>query len=423
MTTRAESPPIMVNLTEKDLKAILPQDDYFTPPRILILCPDKALAPFSAAEPWFMLKQAGCVIEFATENGDIPKADQRMLERSTFRDHIGAELEDIEKFYAMAGSDEYLNPRTWSDPTFSLLLYDAVYLTTGFDTRMRQFVESESLHSLMASYFPLTKRRMTVHRAPTLSDKLKRRSTVIPEEMLPSIISDKQKDDLVHLEGPRKVVAAMGKGVLVLSMSMVVDNLTPEERKSAEEECSVRVEAFTEKQKKDEEEAKRRKIAHRNSSSLSLGKMKFGSTGLQRSATTGSFFKSTKREKDAGEKQGETHKVLPTPPALRSVIHNVETTTAPTWLENLGTTVSTIHGFRNMFKTYTKSTQEQVVASLKNPSLYHAGPPNTKPFTHSASTHHYVSARYPGDSKLTTLHVLEEIALARKEWGKTRVVE
>ncbi|EPS37873.1 hypothetical protein H072_8334 [Dactylellina haptotyla CBS 200.50] len=403
----------MPELTEKDLKSILPRDDSFTPPRILILCPDKALAPYSASEPWYIFKQAGCVIEFATENGDVPKADQRMLERSKFRDFIGAGLEHIERFYAMAGSDEYLSPRKWSDPSFSLLVYDAVYLTTGFDTRMRQFVESESLHKLMASYFPLSKRRTIVHRSPTFSDKIKRRSTVLPnpEAHLPTVITDKQKDELDHLEGPRKVVAAMGKGVLVLTMSNIVDSLTEEERKSAEEECTIRLDALAEQKKKEEEEAKQKK-AHRRSTSLAM-KIK----PLQRSNTTGSLFKSTKDMPSTSEKHSKT----PTPATCRSVIHGVETTTAPTWLENVGTTISAVHGFKNMFKTYQKSTQDQVVEAVGNPALFHAGPPNMKPFTHSASTHHYVSARYPIDSRLTSLHVLEEIALARKEWGKVSV--
>ncbi|KAK6505101.1 hypothetical protein TWF481_007023 [Arthrobotrys musiformis] len=397
---------------KKDPKSILPMDDSFTPPRVLILCPDKSLAPMGAAEPWFIFKEAGCVIEFATENGDVPKADQRLLERSAFRDIMGTTLDDIEKFYMMAGSDEYLSPRAWSDASFSLLPYDAVYLTTGFDTRMRQFVESESLHKLLAAYFPLSKRRRLVQRAPTLSDKLKRRSAIIQDDgCMPKTISEKHEDDLGNLEGPRKVVGAMGKGVLALSMSMVVDSLTPEERKSAEEEVAVRVEAFEEKKKKEAEEAQRLKLHRRSSSLARMTK----ALPLQRSATTGSLFKSSRKETT------EVPKNCPTPPTLRSVIHNVETTTLPTWMENLGTTVSAISGFKNMFKTYTKTTQEQVVSVLANPTLYHAGPPNKKPFTHSASTHHYVSARYPPESTLAALHVLEEIAIARVEWGKSRV--
>ncbi|KAK6528031.1 hypothetical protein TWF281_009288 [Arthrobotrys megalospora] len=401
-----------MDFDKKDPKSILPMDDSFTPPRVLILCPDKTLAPMAAAEPWYIFKEAGCVIEFATEHGDVPKADQRMLERSAFRDIMGTKLDDVEKFYSMAGSDEYLNPRSWSDPSFSLLPYDAVYLTTGFDARMRQFVESESLHKLVASYFPLTKRRRTVQRAPTLSDKLKRRSATIQEDgCMPKTISEKHEDDLSHLDGPRRVVGAMGKGVLVLSMSMVVDNLTPEERKSAEEECAVRVDAYEEKKRKEAEEAEKLKLHRRSSSLARIAK----ALPLQRAATTGSLFKSSRKEKD--EAPGN----CPTPPTLRSVIHDVETTTTPSWMENLGTTVSTMSGFKNMFKTYTKSTQEQVVSSLGNPTLYHAGPPNKKPFTHSASTHHYVSARYPPESTLAALHVLEEIAIARIEWGKSRV--
>ncbi|KAJ6260537.1 hypothetical protein Dda_4763 [Drechslerella dactyloides] len=413
--TEYPKPPNMMDLSEKDIKSILPQDESFTPPRILILCPDKALAPYAASEPWFIFKEAGCVIEFATENGDVPKADQRMLERSRFRDLIGATADDVERFFAMAGSDEYLNPRAWSAPDFSLLPYDAVYLTSGFDTRLRQFVESESLHRLLAAYFPLSKRKAFVKRSATISDKLKRRSMAAPEDpILPTVITEKHKDELDQLEGPRKVVAAMGKGVLALSMSMVVDNLTPEERRSVDQECTDRIETFEAQRKKEEEE----KDLARRSTSNPIAKLKINSPSLKRSATTGSYFKPTKTNAD-GKKPAEAPKDCPAAPTLRSVIYDVETTTVPAWLENLGTTVGAIHGFKNMFKTYSKSTQAQVVKSLGNPTLYHAGPPNRKPFVHSARTHHYVSARYPGEGKLTSLHVLEEIAIARREWGKS----
>ncbi|KAF3919937.1 hypothetical protein AA313_de0203344 [Arthrobotrys entomopaga] len=406
-------------LTEKDLKTILPRDDSFTPPRILIMCPDKALAPYAASEPWSVFKKAGCVIEFATETGEIPKADQRMLERSRFRDLLDIAMEHIETFYEMAGSDEYINPRSWSEPGFSLLPYDAVYLTTGFDTRMRQFVESESLHRLMASYFPLSKRRTTVQRAQTFSDKIKRRSTTAQDigEHLPSVITEKHHDELSHLEGPRKVVGAMGKGVLILARSMIIDNLTPEERKSAEEQCTERRDAFVENKLKEEAEQAEKKKLKRRSTTLGFGKK---CDSLQRSNTTGGFFKSS-IAKEESQRQEELQNSLPAPAIYRSVIYGVETTTTPSWMENIGTTITTIHGFKNMFKTYQKSTQEQVIQEIGNSTLFHAGPPKMKPFTHSASTHHYVSGRYPRDGRLISLHILEEISFARKEWAKSRL--
>ncbi|EWC46564.1 hypothetical protein DRE_04287 [Drechslerella stenobrocha 248] len=394
---------------------MFPQDDSFTPPRILILCPDKALDPYTASESWFTFKEAGCVIEFATENGDIPKADQRLLERSAFRDLMNASADAVEKFFAMAGSDEYLNPRAWSAPDFTLLQYDAVYMTTGFDTRLRQFVESESLHRLLAAYFPLTKRRQLVQRSATISDKLKRRSMMVHEEHgLPSVITEKHKDGLDNLEGPRKVLGAIGKGIMALSKSMVVDDLTPEERSSAERECMSRTEAAEEARKKEQDEK-----LHRRTSSIGMSRFKAATPKLQRSATTGSFFKSTKGKETSHKGSRDPD----TAPALRSVLHGVETTTVPAWLENLGTTVSAIHGFKNMFRTYNKSTQEQVVDALGDPTLYHAGPPNRKTFTHTARTHHYISGRYPPDTRASSMHVLEEIVIARKEWGKSAVAQ
>ncbi|KAF3939345.1 hypothetical protein ABW19_dt0205152 [Dactylella cylindrospora] len=373
-----------LSLSEKDLKTIIPFDDHLTPPRILILCPDKAMAPLAAADAWYIFKQAGCVVEFATENGDLPKGDPRMLERSAFRDLMGSTVEDIEKFYTMTGSDEFLSPRSWSEPGFSLVPYDAVFLTTGFDTRLRQFLESESLHKLMAGYFPLSKRRKPLQRAPTTLDRLKRRSTTLPnEEFVPTVVSEKHRDELSHLEGPRKVVGAIGKGVL----------------------CVERVKVLAEEEKKKVEEAAKKK---RNRFSL------------QRSATTGAIFKSSKK---TSQQSVDTQDAVAceVAPSIRSVLYGVETTTAPTWLEHVGTKLSSLYGLKGMFRTYNMSTQDQVIKAIGNPSLFHAGPPNLKPFTHSAPSHHYISSRYPFDAELTSLNVLEEIAIARREWGKSRV--
>src|SRR5947209_7527668 len=58
------------------------------PPRILIFLADVSQEPRTAAIPWKILTQAGCVVDFATEHGAVAKGDQRVLVRSWFRDAV-----------------------------------------------------------------------------------------------------------------------------------------------------------------------------------------------------------------------------------------------------------------------------------------------------------------------------------------------
>lgn len=52
----------------------------------------------------------------------------------------------------------YQNPVSWTKPGFSLSQYDLCFLPGGHDKGMQKFIESSSLHSLLADYVPQTKR-------------------------------------------------------------------------------------------------------------------------------------------------------------------------------------------------------------------------------------------------------------------------
>ena len=61
-------------------------DDYDLPiPRILIVLSNKGIDPTSVAKPWKAFVDQGYIVEFATEFGQVAKAEQRFLERSWFR--------------------------------------------------------------------------------------------------------------------------------------------------------------------------------------------------------------------------------------------------------------------------------------------------------------------------------------------------
>jgi putative intracellular protease/amidase len=49
-------------------------------------------------------------------------------------------------------------PLSWTDPSFSLVPYDLVFLPGGHEKGVRQLIDSEQMHRQLAEYFPLTKR-------------------------------------------------------------------------------------------------------------------------------------------------------------------------------------------------------------------------------------------------------------------------
>lgn len=68
----------------------------------------------------------------------------------------GAKKETVALYNAMAQSSEYQHPLSWSAPDFSLDPYDLVFLPGGHEKSVRQVIDSEIVHKLMADYFPKT---------------------------------------------------------------------------------------------------------------------------------------------------------------------------------------------------------------------------------------------------------------------------
>lgn len=49
-------------------------------------------------------------------------------------------------------------PHAWTEPSFSLEPFDVLFLPGGHDKGMRQIIDSEALHKLLAAYFPMTRK-------------------------------------------------------------------------------------------------------------------------------------------------------------------------------------------------------------------------------------------------------------------------
>lgn len=51
---------------------------------------------------------------------------------------------------------EYQSPLSWTSSTFTLADYDLVFLPGSHDKGVRQIIDSERVHNLLADYFPLS---------------------------------------------------------------------------------------------------------------------------------------------------------------------------------------------------------------------------------------------------------------------------
>ena len=59
----------------------------------------------------------------------------------------------------MISSTPYVSQtKSWSDPTFTLAPFNLIFLPGGHEKSVRQVIESARVHSLLADYFPSTKK-------------------------------------------------------------------------------------------------------------------------------------------------------------------------------------------------------------------------------------------------------------------------
>ncbi|KAI1763670.1 class I glutamine amidotransferase-like protein [Hypoxylon sp. FL1150] len=126
-------------------------------PKVLIMMADYGHDPTETAVPYHAFKEAGYEIKFATENGNSPRCDKRMLEGFTQK-LLGAKKGVVTKYKKMAVSDEMRHPLSWSAPDFSLDPFDLVIFPGGHDKGVKQIIESPVVHKLMVDYFPKTKK-------------------------------------------------------------------------------------------------------------------------------------------------------------------------------------------------------------------------------------------------------------------------
>ncbi|PUU84199.1 class I glutamine amidotransferase-like protein [Tuber borchii] len=267
------------------------------PPKVIIISADAGQDPTEVAVPWKKFRDSGWEVTFATENGNVARADERLLANGFFATFLGASKEVGAVYREMTDSEAHKNPLAWSKPEFSLVPYDAVLLPGGHDKPIRQYLDSESLHLLLREYWPLVKR---------------------------------SRDAIMGNE-PSRVVGAICHGVVALSNATYP--LAPGSR----------------------------------------------------------------------DAKGP------------SLLHDVETSTLPYWMEQAAWVASQAWLLGGYYKTYgaRRSCASDVSKVLDKKEQYKCGPLSQSPFVHVDPNYHYISARFPGDAWLFAEKMIEEVHQCR----------
>ena len=104
-----------------------------------------------------MFSEAGFDVYFATETGEQPACDERMLGGVTGT-FLGANKKAKDAYQSLTQTSSFQHPLSWTSSSFTLDDYDLVFLPGGHEKGVRQIIDSEKVHQLLAAYFPQTKR-------------------------------------------------------------------------------------------------------------------------------------------------------------------------------------------------------------------------------------------------------------------------
>lgn len=124
--------------------------------------------------------------------------------------------------------------------------------------------------------------------------------------------------------------------------------------------------------------------------------------------------------------------------AGKSILHNLESSTFPMWMESVAWGVSQVWRMGEYYRTFSHGvaahtgeqspgegeqkgeveyTEDIVKKALDDPEKqYKRGPLGPGSFTHSDPTYHYVSARFPGDAMDLAIGIAKEIRAARQRF-------
>jgi len=122
--------------------------------RVLCPLPDTDFDTTEVSVPWRLLREAGHQVEFATENGQVPRCDPLLLTGVVFG-QLGADKPAIADYRALQASAEFVAPRRWQD--IDVPGYDALLLPGGHAQGMKQYLGSALLQAKVAEFARLRK--------------------------------------------------------------------------------------------------------------------------------------------------------------------------------------------------------------------------------------------------------------------------
>lgn len=122
--------------------------------RILIPLPTQDFDPTEASVPWKELTALGHEVCFATPDGQIAKADPRMVKGSglgIWKPLLIADKNGLSAYKAMIAAPEFQQP--WSYERAASEAFDGLILPGGHASGMREYLESELLQSIVTQSF------------------------------------------------------------------------------------------------------------------------------------------------------------------------------------------------------------------------------------------------------------------------------
>ena len=121
--------------------------------RILMPLPDRDFDTTEVAVPWKLFTEAGHEVVFATEagpDGPTPACDPKLLTGVIFG-KLGAREDAIEAYRELEQASAFQRPVRWSD--LRATDFDALFLAGGHAPGMKQYLGSEALAALVASFW------------------------------------------------------------------------------------------------------------------------------------------------------------------------------------------------------------------------------------------------------------------------------
>jgi putative intracellular protease/amidase len=121
--------------------------------RVLMPLPDQDFDTTEVAVPWWLLRNAGHEVVFATERGgSAPSCDPKLLTGVVFG-RLGADPQPITFYRELERSPEFAEPLGWADLDPSA--YDGLVLAGGHAPGMRQYLGSSLLQERVAAFWAL----------------------------------------------------------------------------------------------------------------------------------------------------------------------------------------------------------------------------------------------------------------------------